>query len=170
MTTKSIAYITSASVFSTDAILDSLASSSTWLAGYESPTIDNSSTLFLDVALAGRFKANNSAPTAGQIRVYVGALLDDSKYPDVFDGTESAETVTSADIRDSILKQAAIITTDATANRVYEFALVSIAQLFGGIMPRKWFVFVTHSMVTALNATANNGGQCWYTGIKSTDA
>jgi len=169
MTTKAIAYTTSASVFSTDGILDSLASSSTWLAGEESNVIDNSVNLFLDAYLAGRFKANASTPTAGQIRVYVGALLDDSKYPDVFDGTESAETITSADIRDSILKLAAFIPTDTTANRVYEFAPVSIAQLFGGVMPRKWFVFVTHSMVTALNATANNGGQCWYTGVKSTD-
>lgn len=169
MTTKAIAYTASANVFSTDAILDSLAASSTWLAGYESPVIDNSSNLFLDAHLAGRFKANNTAPTAGQIRVYVGSLLDDSKYPDVFDGTESAETITSADIRDSILKLAAVIVTSATANVVYEFAPVSVAQLFGGIMPRKWFVFVTHSMVQALNATTNNGGQCWYTGVKSTD-
>jgi len=170
MTTRKIAYATSAAVFTTSTSLDSLASSSTWLAGFESAVVDNGTNLYVDALLGGRFKANASTPTAGQIRVYVGSLIDDSNYPDVFDGAESAETVTSADIRDQILKLAAVLVTDATANRIYEFDGVSIAQLFGGTMPKKWFVFVTHSMVTALNATASSGGNCWYQGITYTDA
>lgn len=155
-------YGASVAVFgSTD--LDSLAASSTLVAGRESDVITNTAN---DVLLAGRFKANNTAPTAGQISVYVGAVLNDTPaYPDVFDGTSSAETVTSADIRNSILRMAASITTDTASNRVYEFAPVNIAALFGGVMPEKWFVFVTHSMVQALNATASAGGQCWYTPI-----
>jgi len=155
-------YGASVAVFgSTD--LDSLAASSTFVAGRESDVITNTAN---DVLLAGRFKANNTAPTAGQIVVYVGAVLNDTPtYPDVFDGTSSAETVTSADIRNSILRVAASITTDTTANRIYEFAPVNISALFGGVMPQKWWVFVTHSMVQALNATANAGGQCWYTPI-----
>ena len=170
MTTQKIAYAASVAVFgSTD--LDSLASSSTWLAGWESAVIDNTANLYVDALLAGRFKANNTAPTAGQIQVWIGAILNDTPtYPDVLDGTGSAETITSADIRNSIMKLAAVITTDTTANRVYEFSPVSIAQLFGGIMPNKWFVFVTHSMVQALNTTASAGGQCWYTGITYTSA
>jgi hypothetical protein len=155
-------YGASVAVFgSTD--LDSLASSSTWVAGWESAVITNASN---DALLAGRFKANNTAPTAGQILVYVGGILNDTPtYPDVFDGSSSAETVTSADIRNSALKYAAGITTDATANRVYEFAPISVASLFGGVMPAKWWVWVTHSMVQTLNATASAGGQCWYTPI-----
>lgn len=155
-------YGASVAVFgSTD--LDGLASSSTLVAGWESGVITNTAN---DVLLAGRFKANNTAPTAGQICVYVGAALNDTPtYPDVFDGTSSAETVTSADIRNSILRLAAAITTDTTSNRVYEFAPVNVAPLFGGVMPQKWWVFVTHSMVQALNTTASSGGQCWYTPI-----
>ena len=118
MTTQKIAYAASVAVFgSTD--LDSLASSSTWLAGWESAVIDNTTNLYVDALLAGRFKANNTAPTAGQIQVWVGAILNDTPtYPDVLDGTGSAETITSADIRNSIMKLAAVIVTDATANRV----------------------------------------------------
>lgn len=170
MTTQKIAYAASVAVFgSTD--LDSLASSSTWLAGWESAVIDNTTNLYVDALLAGRFKANNTAPTAGQIQVWVGAILNDTPtYPDVLDGTSSAETITSADIRNSIMKLAAVIVTDTTANRVYEFSPVSVAQLFGGIMPNKWFVFVTHSMVQTLNVTGSAGGQCWYTGITYTSA
>ena len=162
-----IAYAASTTVFGSTS-LDSLASSSTWLAGLESNVIDNSTNKYVDALLAGRFKANNTAPTIGQIQVWVGSLLDDTVYPDVFDGTESAETVTSADIRNSIMRQAAGIVTDATSNRVYEFAPVSVASLFGGVMPRKWWVFATHSMVQTLNVTASAGGQCWYTGITYT--
>ena len=155
-------YAASVPVFGTND-LDGLASSSSLLAGFESPVITNASN---DVLLTGRFKANNTAPTAGQIAVFVGSLVNDSpSYPDVFDGTGSAETVTSADIRASILRWATTITTDATANRIYEFAPISIASLFGGVVPAKYFIFVTHSMVQALNTTAGTGGQCWIQGI-----
>ena len=143
--------------------LDSLASSTTWVAGFESNVITNTAN---DVLLAGRFKANNTAPTAGQIQVWVVAALNDTPtYPDVFDGTASAETVTSIDIRQSILRNAATIITDATANRIYEFAPVNVAALFDFVMPQKWWVFVTHSMVQTLNVTAGAGGQCWYTPV-----
>lgn len=143
--------------------LDGLASSASLVAGWESAVITNTAN---DVLLAGRFKANNTAPTAGQISVYVGGVLNDTPtYPDVFDGTSSAETITSADIRNACLVHAKTIITDATANRIYEFAPLNVAALFGGAMPQKWWVFVTHSMVQALNATAGAGGQCWYTPI-----
>lgn len=168
MATIKIAYAASATVFAgTD--LDSLASDTTFLTGRESNVIDNTTNLYVDVTLSGQFKANNTAPTVGQIQVYVGAILEDTPtYPDVFDGTGSAETITSAGIRNAILKCAATIATDATANRIYQFAPQSIAQLFGGVMPKKWFVFVTHSMVQTLNVTASAGGQCWYTGVNYT--
>ena len=146
--------------------LNSLASSSSWVAGFESNVIDNTSALALDALLAGRFKAGTS-PTAGQIQVYVGAPLNDTpSYPDVFDGTGSAETITSQDIRNSILVPVASMITDTTTGRVYEFAPVSVAELFGGILPPKWFVFVTHSLVAALDSSA--GGQCWYTPMNYT--
>ena len=155
-------YAASVAVFGTND-LDGLASSTTLVAGWESAVITNASN---DVLLSGRFQANATAPTAGQISVFVGSLVNSTpSYPDVFDGTSSAETITSADIRNAILRPAATIITDATANRIYEFAPVNIAALFGGVMPNKYFVFVTHSMVQALNTTAGAGGQCWIQGV-----
>lgn len=167
MSTQTINYAASAAVFAaTD--LDSLAHSASLVGGFESNAIDNATNKYVDALLSGRFKANNTAPTAGgQIQMWVGSILDDApNYPDVFDGTASTETVTSADIRNSALRLAGSVTNDATANRIYEMAPTSVAALFGGIMPKKWFVFVTQSTGQALNATASNGGQCWYTGIK----
>jgi len=46
-----------------------------------------------------------TSPTANtEIRIYTLASYDGSTYPDVFDGTPSAETVTSAGVRDSFMK------------------------------------------------------------------
>jgi hypothetical protein len=160
-------YAAAATIFATTD-LDSLASSTTWVAGRESNVIDNTTNKYLDALLSGRFKANNTAPTAGQIQVWVGELLNDTEYPDVLDGTGSAETITSVGIRNASMKLAMAIDTDTTSNRIYEFSGVSVAALFGGVMPPKWFVFVAHSMVQTLNTTSTNGGQCWYKGIKVT--
>lgn len=168
MATSKIAYAAAATVFgSTD--LDSLAASATLVAGFESNVIDNSSNLYVDAMLSGRFKASASVPVAGgQIQMWVGSLLNDTEYPDVFDGTAGAETVTSVDIRNSILRLAGWVINDANASRIYEMAPVSVAALFGGRMPRKWFVWITQSTGQALNSTGSNGGQCWYTGVNYT--
>lgn len=141
--------------------LDSLASSATWVAGWESGVITSTVDTHL---LSGRFKANNTAPTAGILEVWVIPVWDIAgtpTYPDVFDGTSSAETVTYRNVLFQSGYLAKQFVTDATANRVYEFANVNIAELCGE-MPEKYVVFVTHSMVQALNATAGAGGQCWY--------
>lgn len=170
MATVKISFGASATVFTSTA-LDGLASSSTWIAGFGSAVIDNTSDLYVDTLLAGQFKANNVAPTSGQIQVWVGAVLNDTPtYPDVFTGSAGTFTITTADIRNSIMRQAAGIITDATANRVYAFNPVSVASLFGGVMPNKWWVFVTHSMVQAFNTTSGQGGQCWTTGVNYTVA
>ena len=161
MTGFAPSYSASIAVFGTND-LDGLASSSTLLTGRESPVLTNT---YNDVLLSGRFKANNTAPTAGQISIYVGTMINDSSYPDVFDGTGSGETITSEGIRDAILIPVKTIITDATPNRVYEFSQVNLPYFFGGAMPDKYFIYVAHTMVQPLNTTAGTGGQCWIKGI-----
>lgn len=91
-----------------------------------------------------------------EIRLYVVPSYDGTTWPDVFDGTPSAETVTSEGVRDGFAKLAAVLRVDATtSNRPYPFAF-SIAELFGGIVPKKAVVFVAHNTGAALNGTAAN--------------
>lgn len=162
-------YAASAALFTANA-LDSLATSSTLLAGLASAKRNNATDLWTSAHLAGRFKANNTVPTAGRIEVWAAAILNDTPtYPENqggsgFDGTEKAVTITSADIKVAVMKNVASIVTDATANRIYEFDGIDLANLFGGKMPAQWWVWVTHSMVQALNTTTGNGGQVWVTG------
>lgn len=136
--------------------LGSLASSATFVAGRESTAIDNSSNLYLDYLLAGKITVGTTPTASKEIRVYVIGMLEDSTWPDVFDGTDSAETVTNAAILDSIGKLAAVIVPATTSDVAYPFGPISVASLFGGVCPRKFVIFVAHSTVAALHATAGN--------------
>lgn len=136
--------------------LASLATDANLLAGRESTAVDNTTNKYLDYLLAGKITTGTSPTTAKQIRVYVVGLMEDATYPDVFDGTDSAETVSGVGTRDSALKLAVVIPTIATSDLTYYFGPISIASLFGGVMPKKFVVFVTHDTAVNFNSTAGN--------------
>jgi hypothetical protein len=135
----------------------SLATSSTWVFGREATAVDNSSDKNLDYLVGGKITVGTS-PTAGtEIRVYIVALAEDSTYPDVFDGTDSDETWTSVGIRDASSQLLVSIAVDATtSDRTYWFGPRSVGALFGGSMPKKFTVFVTHNTGVNLNSTGGN--------------
>jgi len=134
--------------------LASLASDANLLAGRESTAISNASNKYLDILLAGKIRAGTTPTVNTTIEVWVYAGLNDAPvYPDVLDGTDSAETLTSLNVKNAALKLAAAITVDATTDRDYFFGPLSIAALFGGSLPKNWGVFVVHNTAVALNAT-----------------
>jgi hypothetical protein len=137
------------------AALASLASDTNLLAGLESAIVDNTSDGFEDIILSGKITTGTSPTATRSIEVWAVAW-DSSAWPDVFDGTSSAETITSADIKASLCKPVAIMPTNNTSDRVYSFTGVSAKQLFGGVLPSKFILFVTHNTGVALNATAGN--------------
>lgn len=148
-----LSYVASSAVTIT---LASLATDANLLAGRESTLVDNSSNKYLDYLLAGTIMTGTTPTTAKEIRVYVVGIANDTTWPDVFDGTDSAETVSDAGIRDSVCKLAAVIPTVATSDKAYWFGPVSVASLFGGVVPLKFVVFVTHNTAVNLNATGGN--------------
>lgn len=136
--------------------LASLAPSSTYLTGQESTAIDNSSNLYLDYLLSGHIKTNATITAGGRIEVWVVASYDDgANWPDVFDGTDSAETITNANIKNNICKLAASMQVDAAGT--YPFGALSVASLFGGVVPKKFVLFVAH-YTHATNALDSTGG------------
>jgi hypothetical protein len=137
--------------------LASLASSATWVAGRESSLYDNSSNLDIDARLAGKITVGTTPTTNTQICVWVAAEQKDAVWPDVLDGTDSAETWTNAEMRDASAKLAAVINVvSTTSDLAYPFECGSVAALFGGFMPKKFVVFVAHNCGAALNATGGN--------------
>jgi hypothetical protein len=140
----------------------SLASSATLIAGRESTAVSNTTNLYRDYLIGGRV-TTGTTPTAGIIEVWAyGSLNDTPLYADVLDGTDSDETFTSVNIKLAGLKLLARMVTDTTSNRSYDFGPVSLLQASGqfGVMwtsvPKFHGLFVTHSTVAALNATAGN--------------
>jgi hypothetical protein len=139
--------------------LGSLASDTNLLAGRESTAVDNTTNVDLDHLVSGTIMTGTSPTVSTTIEVWAYASYKTASgtptYPDVLDGTDSAETITSANVKYSMLRLVAAITVDATTSRAYYFAPVSIAQLFGA-MPKFWGIFVTHNTAVALHATAGN--------------
>lgn len=136
----------------------SLATSSTWLAGRESTLIDNTSNKYLDYLLAGKITVGTTPTINTEIRIYVVAILNDTPtWPDGFTGSDAAKTITSVGVRDGFAKLAAVMAVDATtSNREYPFGPVSVASLFGGVVPKKFLVFVAHNTGVNLNSTGSN--------------
>lgn len=154
-TTFKPSYAASASV--AGLTLASLATSSTRTAGAESDAIDNSSTLYDDILISGKITTGTSPTANKQIDVWIVPAMDGaSTWPDVFDGTGSAETITSENVRNGLGKLLKSILVDGTSDRTYYFSNESVAALFGGVVPQKFVVFVSHDTAVNLNSTGGN--------------
>lgn len=164
MATVTVSYAAPASITISP---ENVASSSTWVAGVESDAISNATNLYVDALVSG-FWTCGTTPTSGTaVNVYVYAQHDDTPtYQDVFDGTSSAETVTSASILAGATRLLGSIVIDsATSNRAYYLAPTSVASLFGGQLPKRWGLFIAHNSGVNSNSTSGNHG--WkYTGVK----
>ncbi len=136
--------------------LASLASDTNLLAGRESDAVDNTTTLALDYLVSGKVTAGTSPTASRQIEVWAVGSWDGTNWPDVFDGTDSTETITSADIKASICRLLSVMATANTSDRTYHFGPVSVASAFGGVVPPKFVIFVVHSTGVNLNSTAAN--------------
>ena len=135
--------------------LHSVASSATWVAGWESDAVDNSTNLYTDFRVTAKITVAAAGLSAGEIRMYLVGMLDDSNWPDVFDGTESTETITDTEMRDAICLPAASTATDTGASDVYYLDCPSVAAVFNGNMPHKFVIFITHSTGANLAASGN---------------
>lgn len=163
-----LAYASSAAFTIT---LASLASSATFTAGRESTAVSNTTNLYLDYLVGGKITTGTSPTDDKEIRIYAYGSIDDTPtYPDVLDGTDSDETITTADILNAGLALFGSTSTDSTSDRTYWFQAASLAAVaFGGVLPKNFGVFVSHSTGVALNATGSNHALS-YTGAYATSA
>jgi hypothetical protein len=135
--------------------LSALASSSTFVAGRESTAVANSSN-YLDYEITGSFISGTTPTAPAEARLYcIRAIEDTPTWPDVFDGTDSAETVTNV----NILASLPLIwsgTASASSNITYPVVnAMTLAQAFG-VVPKNWTLFFTHVHTAALKTDAAN--------------
>jgi hypothetical protein len=91
-----------------------------------------------------------------QIRVYVIASYDGTTWPDTFTGSTGSTTITSEGVRDSFCKLAHNIRfglSSITTKHQFNF---SIAELFGGIVPKKCAVWVVTNSTSGLHSTGTD--------------
>lgn len=166
MATVSISYRASSTITIAP---ENVATSSTFVAGVESNVYDNTSNKDVDVLIAGVWTSGTTPTANTQVQIWVIAIRDDTPtYPDVFDGTSSAETATAAGALQGYGRLGAVLNVDTnTSNRAYDCSPFSVAQLFGGVMPPKFVLFITHN--TAVNSNSTAGNHVWKaTGVSYT--
>lgn len=138
--------------------LASLAADTAFLAGRQSSIVDNRTNLDLDHAVSGVITLG-TGPAAGQIEVWAFAPRSEASgtltWPQSVGASDAGLTMNSFFAKLAAFRSVVIINTDASANRAYDFAPVSLFSLFG-YMPQAWGLFVVQSTGAALNATGAN--------------
>lgn len=140
------------------------------LIGWSSASVTNTSNEYVDYLLSGTFTTHASNRQAGYIYVYViGALNDTPTWPAAATGTwgtQGAASFTDTEERDGFARLMVALPVDTTASSIVGFPPTSIAQLFGGIVPTHWAVFVsTNATTTTTAALASSGSAVYYTPV-----
>jgi hypothetical protein len=139
--------------------LAALGSSGTKLDGQESTALVNTTNLFTDYLVSGKVTVGTSPTASKSIEIWAVGAWDTTVsplLPDGFSGVNSTQTLTSAEIKNSICKLVASMATTNNSDRTYPFGPVSLASLFGGVIPPQVVFFVTHDTGVALHATGSN--------------
>jgi hypothetical protein len=148
--------------------LSALASSTTYISGRESSEIDNTANKYVDAIVRGSFIVGTTPATTGGLAVYVwGSDTSLATTPiDVLDGTDSAETLTNSTVLGGLKLGAFVPVLAATSNTTYPIPPFSVAQLFGGIMPKFWGLYASQSTTVAFKTDAGNTNSFSFNGIK----
>lgn len=137
----------------------SLASSSTFVAGRGSTQVDNTSNLYVDALVQGVVTVGTTPTINTSINVFVygsNTSLATTNI-DTITGTDGAVTLTNTgNLYSSLALGASVLVLATTSDIDYYISPFSVAQLFGGVMPKYWGLYVTHNTGVALNATAGN--------------
>lgn len=151
--------------------IEDVDSSATWVGGWTSNSVNNTSTLAVDYLLSGQFTTESTNRQAGYIFVYAYASFNDTPtWPDIFssgtEGSVGAATVHDTEQRDSGMRLVSAITVDNTASAVYTFPPTSIATIFGGSVPPYWAVWVTsNAATTTADWCVSSGTNLYYVPI-----
>lgn len=125
-------------------------------AARESLVIDNGTNKFLDAHV--RVSVNAAAVSGTpQALVYSYGSEDGTTLPDPLTGTDTGTTLGDP----TVLRLAGVIPTPVSS-AIYESDVISIARLYGGLLPRKWGIVVVNNTGTTFNST---GCSASFTGL-----
>lgn len=129
----------------------------------QSAVVDNSSNKYVDALVGGSVQVGTSPTDKSTVAIFAYGERDDAgQYTAGCSGSDAAYT---ADGEEDELKLIEVITVDTTNDQDYEWGPVSVAQVFGGVLPRKWGIVVKNGTGATLNATGTNN-EVKFQGIK----
>ena len=150
--------------------VSSVAQSPSFIAGRQSAEVDNTTNQYVDALVnCDGITWSSTSNTVGQeARLYV--LGQDTSFASqnlsVFNGADGAVSSTTATFLQTFRLAAAVSAVVTTGSLVYGFQPFSVASLFGGIMPKYWQLYLTHSMTGSIHT--GQSGLFSYNGIKYT--
>lgn len=121
--------------------------------GRESTAIDNTSDLAIDAIVGGKIKTGTTTANT-QIEIWAYGSYDGTSYGGGASGSDAGLTLIPANRK--LLKLLDMIQIPDTTARTYTMSGYSIAQAFGGVMPKKWGIFVLNSSGANLDSTGGN--------------
>lgn len=136
--------------------LASLASSADWTVGRESTVQNNTTDQYLEYIIGGKITTGTTPTASRTIKVWAhGSWEDTPLYFDTITGADAGVTITSADIL-AQLALMAVMATNGTSNRTYFMAAKALSLAFGGILPKRFGLYVAHDTGVNLNSTGSN--------------
>ena len=139
--------------------LASLGSSAT--VGRESTAIDNSTNRFIDALVRVTLKTDTgSIGNESAAYVYAYGSEDGTNYPENITGSDAAYT----QLAPTVLRLIGVVPLLAQST-TYKSQPMSVAQAFGGRLPRKWGIVVRNYCGIAMTGTAGDHA-AYYTGIQ----
>lgn len=132
----------------------------------QSLAVDNGTNLFIDAHLGGSIQTGTTPTVDTTIDIYAYGSYDGTNFTGGASGSDAAYT---ADGEELLFRLVESITVDATSNQDYVFGPVSIASLFGGVLPETWGIVMKNNTGAALNATGTNN-EIQFFGITYTSA
>jgi hypothetical protein len=147
--------------------LNGLASTEWW----GSAAVDNSASGFLDVHVGGKIVINTTIGANGYIEVYAYGSYDGTTVTSGLNNVSLPGAITwgtntsELGYQDLRLLGVASVGINDNGGDVVEFGAFSIAQAFGGFVPKTWGIVIKNSTGATFDATGT-GNQIAYTGVK----
>ena len=119
-----------------------------------STAIDNSSNLFEDILVQETMETGSSGVSAtGIVNVFATGTTDGgTTYGEGATGTDAAITLTNP----PNVQLIGTINTPSTASKQYKSTPMSVAKIFGGVIPQKVVIIIQNLTGAAFNGTAGN--------------
>lgn len=148
MTTASILH----GAATTDTItIASLASDTNLVAGREGTAVSHEDAE-IDSIVGGKVTTGTSPTASRQIEIWAYGSYDGTSYSGGASGSNANLTPTEK----TTMALLTIIPTVNTSDKTYTWGPFSLANAFGGTLPRKTGIFIVHNTGVNLNATGGN--------------